>query len=149
MQGLEVVIGFVERVRVPGHFLEIVDEPDRAKGQRDKHQHPDESRVEPRPEDRRRQKSAKNQNASHRRRARLRLDMAFRPIVADWLALFLLRPQKVDQRAAKEEPEHQGGKKRTTCPVQMYKAEVPESEGEDGEKIPAVPGEWESITYST
>uniref|UniRef100_UPI0025C0FBE2 molecular chaperone HtpG n=1 Tax=Idiomarina sp. UBA3162 TaxID=1946641 RepID=UPI0025C0FBE2 len=36
-----------------------------------------------------------------------------------------------------------------STPVQMYKAEVPESEGEDGEKIPAVPGEWESINRAT
>ncbi|WP_096739423.1 molecular chaperone HtpG [Pseudoalteromonas atlantica] len=36
-----------------------------------------------------------------------------------------------------------------STPVQMYKAEVLESEGEDGEKIPAVPGEWESINRAT
>ncbi|MFY8327240.1 molecular chaperone HtpG [Pseudoalteromonas sp. ZZD1] len=36
-----------------------------------------------------------------------------------------------------------------STPVQMYKAEVPESEGGDGEKIPAVPGEWESINRAT
>jgi len=36
-----------------------------------------------------------------------------------------------------------------STPVQMYKAEVPESEGEDGEKIPAVLGEWESINRAT
>jgi molecular chaperone HtpG len=36
-----------------------------------------------------------------------------------------------------------------STPVQMYKAEVPESEGEDGEKIPAAPGEWESINRAT
>lgn len=36
-----------------------------------------------------------------------------------------------------------------STPVQMYKAEVPESEGEDGEKIPAVSGEWESINRAT
>ncbi|NNG45110.1 molecular chaperone HtpG [Pseudoalteromonas sp. NEC-BIFX-2020_002] len=36
-----------------------------------------------------------------------------------------------------------------STPVQMYKAEVPESEGEDGEKTPAVPGEWESINRAT
>ena len=36
-----------------------------------------------------------------------------------------------------------------STPVQMYKPEVPESEGEDGEKIPAVPGEWESINSAT
>ena len=36
-----------------------------------------------------------------------------------------------------------------STPVQMYKAEVPESEGKDGEKIPAVPGEWESINRAT
>jgi len=36
-----------------------------------------------------------------------------------------------------------------STPVQMYKAEVSESEGEDGEKIPAVPGEWESINRAT
>ncbi|TMP17930.1 molecular chaperone HtpG [Pseudoalteromonas sp. S2893] len=36
-----------------------------------------------------------------------------------------------------------------STPVQMYKAEVPESESEDGEKIPAVPGEWESINRAT
>lgn len=32
-----------------------------------------------------------------------------------------------------------------STPVEMYKAEVPESEGEDGEKIAAIPGEWEVI----
>ncbi|MEI8652688.1 molecular chaperone HtpG [Pseudoalteromonas sp. Hal273] len=36
-----------------------------------------------------------------------------------------------------------------STPVQMFKAEVPESEGGDGEKIPAVPGEWESINRAT
>jgi len=36
-----------------------------------------------------------------------------------------------------------------STPVQMFKAEVAESEGEDGEKIPAVPGEWESINRAT
>lgn len=36
-----------------------------------------------------------------------------------------------------------------STPVQMYKAEVPESEGEDGEKTPAIPGEWESINRAT
>ena len=36
-----------------------------------------------------------------------------------------------------------------STPVQMFKAEVPESEGEDGEKIPAVTGEWESINRAT
>ncbi|MBG9998551.1 molecular chaperone HtpG [Pseudoalteromonas sp. NSLLW24] len=36
-----------------------------------------------------------------------------------------------------------------STPVQMFKAEVPESESEDGEKIPAVPGEWESINRAT
>ncbi|MEG3759342.1 molecular chaperone HtpG [Pseudoalteromonas carrageenovora] len=36
-----------------------------------------------------------------------------------------------------------------STPVQMYKPEVPESEGEDGEKIPAVPDEWESINRAT
>ncbi|MEI8665860.1 molecular chaperone HtpG [Pseudoalteromonas sp. B28] len=36
-----------------------------------------------------------------------------------------------------------------STPVQMFKAEVPESEGEDGEKIPAVLGEWESINRAT
>ncbi|KMT65883.1 molecular chaperone HtpG [Catenovulum maritimum] len=32
-----------------------------------------------------------------------------------------------------------------SLPVQMWKDEVPESEGEDGEKIAAIPGEWEAI----
>jgi molecular chaperone HtpG len=32
-----------------------------------------------------------------------------------------------------------------STPVEMFKAEIPESEGEDGEKIPAIPGEWEVI----
>jgi molecular chaperone HtpG len=36
-----------------------------------------------------------------------------------------------------------------STPVQMYKDEVPESEGEDGEKTPAIPGEWESINRAT
>ena len=34
-------------------------------------------------------------------------------------------------------------------PVEMWKEGTPESEGEDGEKIEAVPGEWESITKAT
>lgn len=32
-----------------------------------------------------------------------------------------------------------------STPVEMFKAEIPESEGEDGEKIAAIPGEWEVI----
>ncbi|MBF7073315.1 molecular chaperone HtpG [Glaciecola sp. MH2013] len=36
-----------------------------------------------------------------------------------------------------------------SIPVQMYKEEVPESEGPDGEKIPAEPGKWESINKAT
>ena len=36
-----------------------------------------------------------------------------------------------------------------SIPVEMYKAEVPESEGPDGEKIPAQPGEWEGINRAT
>jgi molecular chaperone HtpG len=34
-------------------------------------------------------------------------------------------------------------------PVQMFKAEVPESDGEGDEKIPAVPGYWESVNKAT
>ena len=34
-------------------------------------------------------------------------------------------------------------------PVEMYKEGTPESEGEDGEKIEAVAGEWETITKAT
>ncbi|MGO2168641.1 MAG: molecular chaperone HtpG [Pseudoalteromonas sp.] len=36
-----------------------------------------------------------------------------------------------------------------SIPVEMYKAEVPESEGPDGEKIPAEPAAWESINRAT
>jgi molecular chaperone HtpG len=36
-----------------------------------------------------------------------------------------------------------------STPVQMFKDEVPESEGPDGEKIAAVPAEWESINRAT
>lgn len=36
-----------------------------------------------------------------------------------------------------------------SIPVEMYKAPVPESEGPDGEKIPAVEGGWESINKAT
>jgi molecular chaperone HtpG len=36
-----------------------------------------------------------------------------------------------------------------SIPVQLYKEEVPESEGPDGEKIPAQPGEWESVNKAT
>ena len=36
-----------------------------------------------------------------------------------------------------------------SIPVQMYKEEVPESEGPDGEKVPAQPGQWESINKAT
>lgn len=32
-----------------------------------------------------------------------------------------------------------------SIPVEMWKDEVPESEGPDGEKIPAQPGEWEAV----
>ena len=36
-----------------------------------------------------------------------------------------------------------------SIPVKMWKAEVPESEGPDGEKIPAQPGEWEAVNKAT
>ncbi len=36
-----------------------------------------------------------------------------------------------------------------SIPVQMWKEEVPESEGPDGEKIEAVPGLWESVNKAT
>lgn len=36
-----------------------------------------------------------------------------------------------------------------SIPVQTWKDEVPESEGEDGEKIAAIPGEWEAINKAT
>lgn len=36
-----------------------------------------------------------------------------------------------------------------SIPVRMWKEEIPESEGEDGEKTPAVPGEWEGINKAT
>lgn len=36
-----------------------------------------------------------------------------------------------------------------SIPVQMWKDEVPESEGPDGEKIPAQPGEWEAVNKAT
>ena len=36
-----------------------------------------------------------------------------------------------------------------SIPVRMWKEEVPESEGPDGEKIPAQPGEWESVNKAT
>ncbi|WP_394193601.1 molecular chaperone HtpG [Pseudoalteromonas atlantica] len=36
-----------------------------------------------------------------------------------------------------------------STPVQMYKEEVPESEGPDGEKTPAEPAQWESINRAT
>jgi molecular chaperone HtpG len=36
-----------------------------------------------------------------------------------------------------------------SIPVQMFKDEVPESDGPDGEKIPAVPGLWESVNKAT
>lgn len=36
-----------------------------------------------------------------------------------------------------------------SIPVQMFKDEVPESEGPDGEKIAAVPAEWETINKAT
>jgi molecular chaperone HtpG len=34
-------------------------------------------------------------------------------------------------------------------PVEMFKDEIPESEGHDGEKIEAIPGEWEVINKAT
>lgn len=36
-----------------------------------------------------------------------------------------------------------------SIPVQMWKEEVPESEGAEGEKIAAIPGEWESVNKAT
>ena len=36
-----------------------------------------------------------------------------------------------------------------SIPVLMWKDEIPEQDGEDGEKIPAVPGEWESVNKAT
>lgn len=36
-----------------------------------------------------------------------------------------------------------------SIPVQLWKEEVPEQEGPDGEKIPAEPGQWESINKAT
>lgn len=36
-----------------------------------------------------------------------------------------------------------------SIPVRMWKAEVPEQDGPDGEKIPAQPGEWESVNKAT
>lgn len=36
-----------------------------------------------------------------------------------------------------------------SIPVQMFKDEVPESEGADGEKIAAIPAEWETINKAT
>ncbi|WP_421131878.1 molecular chaperone HtpG [Alteromonas sp. A079] len=36
-----------------------------------------------------------------------------------------------------------------SIPVQMWKDEVPESEGPDGEKTPAQPGEWEVVNKAT
>ncbi|CAH9051398.1 Chaperone protein HtpG [Pseudoalteromonas holothuriae] len=36
-----------------------------------------------------------------------------------------------------------------SIPVEMYKEPVPESEGPEGEKIEAVPGEWEAINRAT
>ena len=36
-----------------------------------------------------------------------------------------------------------------SIPVKMWKKEVPESEGPDGEKIPAQPGEWEVVNKAT
>ncbi len=36
-----------------------------------------------------------------------------------------------------------------SIPVQMYKEEVPEQDGPDGEKIPAEPGQWEVVNKAT
>lgn len=36
-----------------------------------------------------------------------------------------------------------------SIPVKMWKDEVPESDGPDGEKIPAQPGEWEAVNKAT
>ena len=36
-----------------------------------------------------------------------------------------------------------------SIPVQMWKDEIPESEGKKSEKTPAVPGEWESVNKAT
>ncbi len=36
-----------------------------------------------------------------------------------------------------------------SIPVEMYKAEVPEQDGPDGEKIPAEPGRWEAVNKAT
>ncbi len=36
-----------------------------------------------------------------------------------------------------------------SIPVKMWKDGVPESEGEDGEKVEAIPGEWENVNKAT
>jgi molecular chaperone HtpG len=36
-----------------------------------------------------------------------------------------------------------------SIPVKMLKAEVPESDGPDGEKIPAIPAQWEAVNKAT
>lgn len=36
-----------------------------------------------------------------------------------------------------------------SIPVKMFKDEVPESEGPDGEKTPAIPAEWEAVNKAT
>jgi molecular chaperone HtpG len=36
-----------------------------------------------------------------------------------------------------------------SIPVRMWKDEIPESDGPDGEKIPAQPGEWEAVNKAT
>jgi len=36
-----------------------------------------------------------------------------------------------------------------SIPVMMYQDEVPESEGQDDEKIPAIPGHWEAVNKAT
>jgi molecular chaperone HtpG len=36
-----------------------------------------------------------------------------------------------------------------SIPVKMFKEEVPESEGPDGEKTPAIPAEWEAVNKAT
>ena len=36
-----------------------------------------------------------------------------------------------------------------SIPVKMWKDEVPESENEEGEKTPAIPGEWENVNKAT
>ena len=87
----------------------VVAEADQPEGDGHEKHHPDIADIQPRPEERRCQKRAEDQHAAHGRRAGLGGEVAFGAIIADGLAVFLFRPEQVDERTSEEEAEDQRG----------------------------------------